>query len=209
MIFLFLYFTLKGLIIIITSKSFKTTFNPDINQKRLYIAYGSNMSIDQMNIRCPGAILAGVGILKGWRLMYKMSCTGAYATIEKQKGFNIPVVLWLIDDYHELMLDQYEGCPRHYYKQRVKVNNIINYTDDVIPSTGIIYILPEDRAFNTPSYRYYSILQDAYDMFGFDMDILEDSLIYTVNSMRKEYLKKRVKKKTKYRQRKVKIVKTA
>lgn len=59
----------------------------------IYVAYGSNLNIEQMEIRCPGAALIGTGYLKDWELIYRGSKTGAYATIRKHKGKIVPVGL--------------------------------------------------------------------------------------------------------------------
>ena len=50
---------------------------------KIYIAYGSNMDFPQMEGRCPDAEFLGAGVLRNWRLMFKGSLTGSYATIEK------------------------------------------------------------------------------------------------------------------------------
>ena len=44
---------------------------------KMYIAYGSNMDLEQMQHRCPEAELLGAGHLENWRLMFKGSKTGA------------------------------------------------------------------------------------------------------------------------------------
>ena len=54
--------------------------------KKLYIAYGSNMDEGQMAYRCPTARLLGQTEVEGYRLLFKGSLTGAYATIEPQEG---------------------------------------------------------------------------------------------------------------------------
>ena len=48
--------------------------------RKLYIAYGSNMDEKQMAGRCPTARLFGTSELEGYRLLFKGSKTGAYAT---------------------------------------------------------------------------------------------------------------------------------
>lgn len=48
----------------------------------LYVAYGSNLNIMQMSYRCPGATVAFTGFLLNWKLVYKGSRTGSYATIK-------------------------------------------------------------------------------------------------------------------------------
>ena len=55
---------------------------------KYYIAYGSNLSIEQMKVRTPDARIVGTGILKNWRLLFR-----TYATIEKFKGFSFPVLV--------------------------------------------------------------------------------------------------------------------
>ena len=40
-----------------------------VNSKgRLYIAYGSNLNLEQMKHRCPTAEVVGVAELRNWRL---------------------------------------------------------------------------------------------------------------------------------------------
>ena len=54
-------------------------------KKKIYIAYGSNMDLEQMRYRCPNAKMKGTGVLENWRLMFKGSLTGSYATIEEEE----------------------------------------------------------------------------------------------------------------------------
>lgn len=53
--------------------------------ERYYIAYGSNLSIEQMKYRTPDAEIAGTGVLEGWRLLFRQ-----FATIEKCEGTACP-----------------------------------------------------------------------------------------------------------------------
>ena len=50
-------------------------------EKRYYIAYGSNLNVRQMMMRCPTARLIGTSVIKDYRLMFKGSQTGSYLTI--------------------------------------------------------------------------------------------------------------------------------
>ena len=54
--------------------------------KRYYIAYGSNLNIDQMRYRCPGAKVVGTSKIPDFQLLFKGSKSGAYLTIEPKKG---------------------------------------------------------------------------------------------------------------------------
>ena len=53
-----------------------------MDKKRYYIAYGSNLNLEQMKMRCPTAEVVGVSELKGYKLVFKGALTNAYATIE-------------------------------------------------------------------------------------------------------------------------------
>ena len=51
-------------------------------EKRYYIAYGSNLNVHQMRMRCPSARRIGTSELKGYELLFKGSKTGSYLTVE-------------------------------------------------------------------------------------------------------------------------------
>ena len=61
--------------------------------KKYYLAYGSNLNVQQMKFRCPGAKVVGKSVIKNYELLYKGSKTGSYLTIEKKNGSVVPVVL--------------------------------------------------------------------------------------------------------------------
>ena len=73
---------------------------------RYYIAYGSNLSVAQMNFRCPNAIPIGTAILNGYKLLFK-----GPATIDPMDGCSVPVVIWGISEEDEKKLDGFEGYP--------------------------------------------------------------------------------------------------
>ena len=84
--------------------------------KRYYIAYGSNLNVQQMRWRCPGARIIGTAELQDYRLLFKGSKTGSYLTVEPEKGCTVPVAVWEVTEQDELALDRYEGYPSFYYK---------------------------------------------------------------------------------------------
>ena len=51
-----------------------------MKEKRYYIAYGSNLNVGQMRMRCPHATNLGTANLKGWELLDTGSKTGSYLT---------------------------------------------------------------------------------------------------------------------------------
>ena len=56
--------------------------------KKYYIAYGSNLNVQQMKFRCPGAKVVGTSVIRNYELLYKGSKTGSYLTIEKKNGLH-------------------------------------------------------------------------------------------------------------------------
>ena len=146
---------------------------------RVYIAYGSNMDMEQMKFRCPNAQLLGTGILENWRLMFKGSLTGAYATIEREKGCIVPILLWRISAADEERLDRYEGFPSFYYKRTIQAVKTDENGVRMGHTRGMAYIMHEERKLGTPSTHYLRILEQAYKEFGFDEDILGEAYDYS------------------------------
>ena len=146
---------------------------------KIYIAYGSNMDEAQMAHRCPEAQLLGTGLLEGWRLMFKGSLTGAYATIEREKGCTVPILLWRISAADEERLDRYEGFPSFYYKRTIQAVKTDEHGIRTGLTRGMAYIMHEERKLGVPSEHYYMVLAEAYAKFGFDIKILEDAYEYS------------------------------
>jgi len=133
---------------------------------KYYLAYGANMSVDMMKDRCPDAKLVGTGKLENFRLMFKGNPPSSYGTIEPWEGFSVPFVLWQISDADEKRLDRYEGYPRVYQKHTVTVE-VNGQTVD-----AMYYSKPETERVNPACDHYVAVLWDAYEHFGFDMNIL-------------------------------------
>ena len=88
-------------------------------EKRYYIAYGSNLNVRQMRMRCPSARIIGTSVLKDYELLFKGSKTGSYLTVEKKSGISVPVAVWEVTAEDEKALDRYEGFPNFYYKKEL------------------------------------------------------------------------------------------
>lgn len=134
--------------------------------KKYYIAYGSNLNVQQMKVRCPGAVIVGQGELKDWRLLFRGSKTGAYLTIMPEKGMYVPVAIWSVTKQDELALDRYEGYPTFYYKKMLTLNTGV---------PAFAYIMHEDRPMGIPSVHYMDVCKAGYDAFEFDKKILDEA----------------------------------
>ena len=138
--------------------------------EKLYIAYGSNMDAERMARRCPEAELLGTGELKGYRLLFRGSKSGFYATIERAAGYSVPVLCWSITRHDEQRLDYYEGFPNFYYKDMITVNL------DGKQQDGLVYIMPKEHPFGLPNTSYYNLIARAYKALGFDLGILDRAM---------------------------------
>ena len=144
-------------------------------EKRYYIAYGSNLNVPQMRMRCPRATILGTANLKGWELLFKGSKTGSYLTIERNEKGSVPVVIWEVTESDEKALDRYEGFPSFYYKKDIKVRyrGIRTGMNRVV--TAFAYIMHEERPIGIPSGFYMRTCLEGYDTFGFDRTVLLDA----------------------------------
>lgn len=139
---------------------------------RYYIAYGSNLNIPQMRMRCPQAKITGTSEIKDYELLFKGSQTGSYLTVEKKKGGSVPVAVWATTAADEAALDRYEGFPTFYYKAEMELPVKSIHTGKVQNRKCYVYIMHEDRNIGSPSEFYVLTCLEGYKAFGFDEKIL-------------------------------------
>lgn len=145
-------------------------------KKRYYIAYGSNLNVNQMKRRCPSAQIVGTSKIQNYELLFKGSKTGYYLTIEPQKGESVPVAVWETTPEDETALDCYEGFPIFYYKAEMLLPIKEIQTENVKKRKGYIYIMQEDRPRGFPSKQYIDTCMEGYFDFGFDVEILKRAI---------------------------------
>ena len=141
------------------------------NKSRFYIAYGSNLNLQQMKHRCPTAEVVGTAVLRNWKLWFRGGNGGAVATVERERGCEVPVLVWRIQPQDERALDRYEGWPHLYRKEtlRLTVNGKRVY--------AMVYIMNEaGHPYGVPSAGYLNTIRDGYGSANFNADILYDAL---------------------------------
>ena len=148
-------------------------------EKRYYIAYGSNLNVRQMTMRCPTARIIGTSEIHNYRLLFKGSKTGSYLTIEPEKGCSVPVAVWSVTDQDEWALDRYEGFPSFYYKKEMELPITGIKTGKVRRRKVFVYIMHEDRPFGVPSSFYMRTCAEGYRYFGFDVQTLLEAFAYS------------------------------
>lgn len=146
---------------------------------KLYIAYGSNLNIEQMAKRCPTARIYGAGYLNNWQLIFRGSKTGAYATIRRKKGHRVPVVLWTIEKADERRLDTYEGYPTFYYKESIMA------TLPQGKKKAMVYIMDPRRSVGRPSQYYIDVVHEGYIDNDLDTEILDEAIDFNEVELKK------------------------
>ena len=183
------------------------------NKRRYYFAYGSNLNIQQMLARCPGAEIVGWAELKGHELLFKGSKTGSYLTVEPGEG-SVWIGVWSISAENEHALDRYEGAPKFYEKREIALDVHLVPTPRPHPTTyrahctvrdvsaltsasaliiygedstetlkGLIYVMTEGRRPSAPSRRYFETCAEGFEAFGFPRADLSNALIRTAELM--------------------------
>ena len=136
----------------------------------IYLAYGSNLHIGQMQRRCPTAEVLGTSTLHGYRLVFN-----GVATIAPDPDRSVPVLLWDIKPADEPPLDRYEGDPRLYRRETVQVE-LNGKTVD-----AMVYIM-NSKGIEPPSPGYYGIIREGYEMNGLDKTFLEQARIEAITA---------------------------
>ncbi|MGL4792004.1 MAG: gamma-glutamylcyclotransferase family protein [Anaerotignaceae bacterium] len=151
-----------------------------MNKNRIYVAYGSNLNIRGMSLRCPEAEVIGKAEIKDYQMLFRGFKADIYATIEPCVGKNVPVVLWAITSKDEIALDIYEEYPIFYYKENITLmldNKEIN---------AFAYIMTDGQPLGIPSRRYFNTIMEGYKDADFNVKILEKFLFETMELMKQK-----------------------
>ena len=125
----------------------------------LYGAYGANLNMANMEVRCPQAKpILGFNLV-GYRLVFN-----GVAAIIKDKDTKVPIGLWKITKECEKSLDRYEGYPHLYKKIRLKI--------DVPGFKGqkVMFYVMRRKGVALPPASYFNTIAQGYDDFDLDKD---------------------------------------
>ncbi|MGM9942244.1 MAG: gamma-glutamylcyclotransferase family protein [Bulleidia sp.] len=142
----------------------------------LYLAYGSNLNVEDMLYRCPNAVKAGQAFLENHRLVYRGTYHNAWLNVEPAQGYRVPVGVWQIHDSDEANMDVYEDYPALYDKKMIEI--ILNGEK----KEAMIYIMNPGYACSEPDPYYVSTCRKGYSDFGFDESILDAAFDYSVKN---------------------------
>lgn len=130
-------------------------------KKNLYIAYGSNINLEQMAYRCPTAKKVSVGVVENYELEFRR-----VATIVPKQDSKVPVLVWELKPEDEKSLDHYEGFPRMYRKETIPVK--IGDKE----YNGMVYLMNHGDITPPPESYYMGILKGYVDN-GLDTSYLK------------------------------------
>jgi gamma-glutamylcyclotransferase (GGCT)/AIG2-like uncharacterized protein YtfP len=135
-------------------------------RKRLYIAYGSNLNLEQMKRRCPTAKTVGTTDMQGYELLFRRGV----ANVEPSAESSVPILVWDIKPRDEAALDRYEGFPHLYVKQDIE----IELNGETV--TAMAYIMAPGFGAEMPNAWYLDTIFQGYKAAGFDKSALEASI---------------------------------
>ena len=138
--------------------------------RRYYLAYGSNLNIRQMEMRCPTAKPVGTVVLEDFQLLFRGHKGSAVATIEPKAGGSVPCALWLITPRDEIALDCYEGFPHFYCKEMIPVQF------GKRRMKVMVYVMNDGYALAMPGKGYLRTILDGYRDFDLDLTALGEAL---------------------------------
>lgn len=135
-----------------------------MSKKQLYIAYGSNINLEQMAYRCPHSKVIGTSEIKDFELEFR-----GVATIVPNKGASVPVLIWELDERDLPTLNKYEGYPSFYRQEKM------TFEMDGKTYEGMAYLINYGEL-SPPSSRYYNTILQGYKENGLDEKYLQTAL---------------------------------
>lgn len=124
----------------------------------LYMAYGSNLDVTQIQDRCPNARYIGKSSLAGYKLVFNR-----HATIVKSKGSVVPIVVFDLTDEDIVKMDMYEGVHSNTYKK-----HYLPIIIEDLEIQALCYIKDIGKRVD-PDYPYVKKILSAYKFWNFDL----------------------------------------
>jgi hypothetical protein len=122
----------------------------------LYFAYGSNLHVGQMRLRCPAAVPLARYRLRNWRLVFR-----GVADCIAEEGAVCYGGVWRITPACERALDIYEGVESGLYRKEYLP---IKPTPE--GDTDILLYVMNSTGIMPPSQHYLSIIRQGYRYFS-------------------------------------------
>jgi len=116
--------------------------------KILYFAYGANLDMRGMELRCPGHKRIGRAVLKDYRLTFK-----GVADVEPAPGHQVHGALYEITLDHLCSLDRFESYPLFYTRKLLEV-----ITDEGQQVEAVVYVMNNRNRYAPPNRGYLNVI---------------------------------------------------
>lgn len=145
--------------------------------RHLYLAYGSNLNVEQMKLRCPGAVPVGRVTVPDRRLVFRGWGSGSYyLTLDTAPGESVECIAWRINRAQERALDRYEGYPHLYLKEKARLPLRSLEGEPQGLADCMWYVMLESFPLGAPSQQYTRDCVAGYQHFGLPLDALKKAL---------------------------------
>ena len=144
---------------------------------KLYGAYGSNLNLKQMHIRCPNAKPVCSFYLENFNLVFK-----GVADLEKKIGYLGFMAVYEITKLCEASLDKYEEYP-YVYEKKILKKKIEGKTREVM-----FYVMKKKYNYAIPTKKYFNVIEEGFKNWNASLKLLYDSCIHSIkNNSEKGY----------------------
>lgn len=139
--------------------------------KKYYLAYGSNLNIKDMAVRCRTAEPVGIAVLENYRLGFHGTRWNSYLTLEQAKNSSVKVGVWRIDAEDEKQLDRYEGYPSLYFKKDIPSLGVrlLDDNNEIITVDAFVYIMHPGYKEYPPSETYLRTCAEGFYDFNLSL----------------------------------------
>mgnify|MGYP000058074016 FL=1 len=148
----------------------------------LYFAYGSNINLRQMAVRCPDAQVVEPAVLENYELLFRGNERAfGVATIRPKEGCQVHGLLWKITPECERSLDTYEGYPHLYEKQKIPLT-----TKSGQQVSAMVYVMTreKERMPSIPTRAYYIGILEGFRQNALPVKSLEQALNNLIREQR-------------------------
>lgn len=153
--------------------------------KLYYLAYGSNLNLDQMQRRAPTAKVYGSGWLTDHQLVMRGIPERSYLDVVPRPSFKVPVGCFCMEDCDLSSLDEYEGYPDLYARKTIELP--IQKLDGSVSTVECFYykMVTDDDLAPCSNFYFEECLQ-GYEDFSFDQTYLADAYWQALQAVRQE-----------------------
>ncbi len=134
------------------------------NKSLLYFAYGEHMNEEEMQRDFPHARMVGLSRLEGFSLSFVGRDGMARAALMPNSRGSVPGRVWSLMEEDAEALDRIADDP-FFARREVRFVSI-----DGITLPVLVYITVPGQQYGRPSFITYTIMREAYEQAGEDID---------------------------------------